>query len=251
MLPSPNSTPQRIGVLGSGSGSNMQSIQDAIEAGTLDARIVCVLTDVPNAGILARAARHGLPARYLDPAPFRTKLDGDAQTRYIAELDRCGVEWIVLAGFMRIVKPGLLRHFGGRVLNIHPALLPAFPGLAGWKQALDYGAKVAGCTVHFVDEGTDTGPIVVQRPVPILEGDTPESLHARIQVEEHKAYPDALRLIAANRLRVEGRCVRILPDRPQGDRPCDPFTYCRWQCIASAVRSPQTCGICEQSDSKE
>lgn len=189
----------------------MQSIQDAIEAGTLDARIVCVLTDVPGAGILARAARHGIPAAYLDPTPFRTKLDGDAQDRYIAELERHRVDWVVLAGFMRIVKPGLLRRFGGRVLNIHPALLPAFPGLAGWKQALDYGAKIAGCTVHFVDEGTDTGPIIIQRAVPIGEDDSPETLHARIQREEHQAYPDALRLIAAGRVRIEGRRVRILP----------------------------------------
>jgi len=204
-------SPLRIGVLGSGSGSNLQSIQDAIEAGTLNARIVCVLTDVPDAGILARAARHNLSAAYLDPAPFQTKLDGEAEQRYLSELDRQGAEWIVLAGFMRIVKPGLLRHFHGRVLNVHPALLPAFPGLAAWRQALDYGAKVAGCTVHFVDEGTDTGPILLQRSVPIREEDSPESLHVRIQEEEHQAYPEALRLVADGRVQVEGRRVRILP----------------------------------------
>lgn len=203
----------RIGILGSGSGSNMQSIQDAIEAETLSARIVCVLADVPGAGILERAARHQLPAAYLDPAPFRTKLDGDAERRYIDELERHGAEWVVLAGFMRIVKPGLLRHFGGRVLNIHPALLPAFPGLAAWRQALDYGVKVAGCTVHFVDEGTDTGPIILQRTVPVLDDDTPESLHVRIQAEEHLAYPEALRRIVGKCLRIEGRRVSAVAAR--------------------------------------
>lgn len=204
------SRPLRIGVLGSGSGSNMQSIQDAIEAGTLDAQIVCVIADVPDAGILARAARHGIPAVYLDPAPFKTKLEGVAETRYLEYLAQYEVDVVVLAGFMRIVKAGFLSHYPNRVLNIHPALLPAFPGIAGWRQALDYGAKVAGCTVHFVDAGTDTGPIIIQRAVPIEEGDTPEQLHARIQVQEHLAYPEALRLMAAGRLRVEGRHVRIL-----------------------------------------
>lgn len=197
----------RIGVLGSGSGSNMQSIQDAIEAGTLDAEIVCVITDVENAGILQRAAKHGIPACYLDPAPFKTKLDGEAERKYIEHLDSYGVEVVVLAGFLRIVKVALLEHFPMRVLNVHPALLPAFPGMAGWKQALDYGVKVAGCTVHFVDLGTDTGPIIIQKCVPILEGDTPETLHARIQVQEHIAYPEALALLASGKLRLDGRKV--------------------------------------------
>ena len=197
----------KIGVLGSGSGSNMQSIQDAIEAGTLDAEIVCVIADVPGAKILDRARRHGIPCDYLDPAPWKTKLEGPAEERYIAYLKDHGAEVVVLAGFMRIVKPGLLAAFPNRVLNIHPALLPAFPGIAGWKQALDYGAKVAGVTVHFVDAGTDTGPIIIQRAVPVLDDDTPESLHARIQIEEHVAYPEALRLLAAGRLRIEGRRV--------------------------------------------
>ncbi len=197
----------RIGVLGSGSGSNMQSIQDAIEAGTLDAEIVCVIADVPGAKILDRARKHGIPCDYLDPAPWKTKLEGPAEERYIAYLKEHGAEVVVLAGFMRIVKPGLLAAFPNRVLNIHPALLPSFPGIAGWKQALDYGAKVAGVTVHFVDAGTDTGPIIIQRAVPVLDDDTPESLHARIQVEEHLAYPEALRLLGAGRLRIEGRRV--------------------------------------------
>lgn len=200
----------RLAILGSGSGSNMQSIVDAIEAGTLDATVACVLTDVPGAKILERAARHGLPGRYVSCAPFKTKLDGAAQEEYIRIIRDSGADTVVLAGFMRIVKPALLEAFPGRVLNIHPALLPAFPGLESWKQALDHGAKVAGCTVHFVDAGTDSGPIIVQKAVPIEEGDTPETLHARIQVQEHIAYPEALRLLAAGRLRIEGRRVRIL-----------------------------------------
>ena len=201
----------RIGVLGSGSGSNMQSIQDAIEAGTLDAEIVCVVTDVPGARILERAERHGIPGAWIDHAPYKTKLDAEAQERVIAHLDSYRVEWVVLAGYMRIVKGPFLRHFAGRVLNIHPALLPAFPGIAAWKQALDYGAKVAGVTVHFVDEGTDSGPIILQATVPVEEDDTPETLHARIQVQEHRIYPEALRLVTQDRLRLEGRRVRILP----------------------------------------
>ena len=199
----------RIGVLGSGSGSNMQSIVDEIEAGRLDAEVRVVLADVPDAKILDRAKRHGIPCQYLDCAPWKTKLEGLAEDRCIEILRGAGVDTVVRAGFMRIVKPGLLAAFPNRVLNIHPALLPAFPGVHSWKQALDYGCKVAGVTVHFVDGGTDTGPIIVQKCVPVLEDDTPETLHARIQVEEHKAFPEALALLAAGRLSVEGRRVRI------------------------------------------
>lgn len=199
----------RLAVLGSGSGSNMQSILDAIRAGTLDAEIRLVLADVEDAFILERARRAGLPARFLSAAPYKTKLEGPAEDAYIHAIREAGADTVVLAGFMRIVKPGLLAAFPGRVLNIHPALLPAFPGLHSWKQALDYGAKVAGCTVHFVDAGTDSGPIIVQRAVPILEGDTPETLHARIQEQEHLAYPEALRLLAAGRLSLSGRRVAV------------------------------------------
>ena len=201
----------KLGVLGSGSGSNMQSIVDAIEAGTLDAEVRLVLADVPGAKILDRAARHGLEGRYLDCAPWKTKLEGPAEDECIRLLKEAGCDTVVLAGFMRIVKPKLLAAFPMRVLNIHPAILPAFPGVHSWTQALDYGCKVAGVTVHFVDAGTDSGPIIVQRTVPVMEDDTPETLHARIQVEEHIAYPEALRLLAAGRLRIEGRRVRISP----------------------------------------
>lgn len=199
----------KIGVLGSGSGSNMQSVVDAIQAGTLQAEVRLVLSDVPDAKILDRARRHDIPCQWLDCSPFKTKLDGEAEQRCIQWLKNADVDTVVLAGFMRIVKPALLKAFPFRVLNIHPALLPAFPGVAAWAQALDYGAKVAGCTVHFVDEGTDTGPIIVQKCVPVMEDDTAETLHARIQVQEHIAYPEALRLLSQGRLIVEGRRVRI------------------------------------------
>ena len=199
----------KLGVLGSGSGSNMQSILDAIEKGELDAEIAIVLADVKDAFILERARKHAIRAEWLDCSPWKTKLEGPAEDRAIAILKEAGVDTVVLAGFMRIVKPGLLAAFPSRVLNIHPALLPAFPGIHSWKQALDYGCKVAGVTVHFVDAGTDSGPIIVQRCVPVLENDTPESLHARIQVEEHIAYPEALRLLSEGRLRIEGRRVLI------------------------------------------
>ena len=199
----------KLGVLGSGSGSNMQSIVDAIEKGELDAEVKLVLADVPDAKILDRAKRHGIPCRYLDCAPWKTKLEGPAEDECIRLLKEAGCDTVILAGFMRIVKPALLAAFPMRVLNIHPALLPAFPGVHSWTQALDYGCKVAGVTVHFVDAGTDSGPIIVQKCVPVMEDDTPETLHARIQVQEHLAFPEALRHLAAGRLRVEGRRVVI------------------------------------------
>lgn len=200
----------KIGVLGSGAGSNMQSIVEACAAGTLDAEIRLVISDVAGAKILERAERAGIRAIHLDCSPTKTTLQGAAEEKCIQLLLEAGVDTVVLAGFMRIVKPGLLNEFPNRVLNIHPSLLPAFPGIAAWKQALDYGSRYAGVTVHFVDAGTDTGPIIVQRAVPVMQDDTPETLHARIQVEEHIAYPEALRLLAAGRLSIEGRKVRIL-----------------------------------------
>ncbi len=199
----------KLGVLGSGSGSNMQSIVDAIEKGELDAEVKLVLADFPDAKILERAERHGIKHQYLDCSPWKTKLEGSAEDECIRLLKEAGCDTVVLAGFMRIVKPKLLEAFPMRVLNIHPAILPAFPGVHSWTQALDYGCKVAGVTVHFVDAGTDSGPIIVQKVVPVEEDDTPETLHARIQVQEHLAYPEALRHLAAGRLRVEGRRVYI------------------------------------------
>lgn len=206
-----NTPPLTLGILGSGSGSNFQAIADAIDAGRLHARIACVISDQPEAGILDRARSLGIPAMVESCAPFRTKLDGDAQTRVIARLRQTGVDTVVLAGFMRMLKTGLLEAFPGRILNVHPALLPAFPGLHAWTQALHYGAKVSGCTVHFVDAGMDTGPIIHQRAVPVLDTDTPESLHTRIQQAEHEAFPQALQWLAENRLHIEGRHVRCRP----------------------------------------
>lgn len=202
-----------IGILGSGKGSNAQSIIDAMAAKKLDARVVVIISDVPNAYILERARKHAIPAEYVDCAPFKTKLDGAAEQKVIAILKRYGADFIALAGFMRIVKGGLLSAYAGRIVNIHPALLPAFPGLESWKQALDYGAKVTGCTVHFVDAGTDTGPIIVQKAVPVQNGDTSETLHARIQEQEHIAYPEALQLIAQGCVHIEGRRVVIRAGR--------------------------------------
>jgi phosphoribosylglycinamide formyltransferase-1 len=182
-----------LGILGSGSGSNMQAILDAIEAGSLDARIALVLTDQPGAFILDRARRHGLPVANIDCRGFRSKFPEEAQLETAAALKAAGVEWICLAGFMRLVGKPLLDAYPGRILNIHPSLLPAFPGLHAWKQALDAQVPETGCTVHFVDAGMDTGPIILQERVPVLLDDTAESLHARIQVAEHRAYPEALR----------------------------------------------------------
>ncbi|MCX8155947.1 MAG: phosphoribosylglycinamide formyltransferase [Verrucomicrobiae bacterium] len=197
----------RLGVLGSGKGSNFAAIADACAAGRVPARPVLVLSDVENAGILELARQRGIAAEYLPPGQFRTKLDEQAEARYIARLQEAQVDLVVLAGFMRILKGPFLKAFEGRVVNIHPSLLPAFPGLEAWKQALDYGVKVTGCTVHFVDQGVDTGPIIGQRTVPVLDEDTPATLHARIQVAERELYPACIDAIARGQLRREGRRV--------------------------------------------
>ncbi len=173
----------------------MQAILDAIDAGTLDARIAIVLSDNPDAFILERARKRGIETGVIDCRGFKTKFPEEAQQETAARLKAAGVGLVCLAGFLRLVKRPLLDVFPNRILNIHPSLLPAFPGLESWKQALDAGASEAGCTVHSVDEGMDTGPIILQEAVPILAGDTAESLHARIQVVEHRLYPAAIRLL--------------------------------------------------------
>lgn len=185
-----------LGVLGSGSGSNMQAILDAIDAGTLDARISIVLSDNPDAYILERARGRGIEVGVIDCRGFKTKFPEEAQQETAARLKAAGVEFVCLAGFLRLVKQPLLEVFPERILNIHPALLPAFPGLESWKQALDAGVSESGCTVHYVDEGMDTGPIILQEAVPVMQDDTAESLHARIQVVEHRLYPAAIRMVA-------------------------------------------------------
>ncbi len=206
----------KIAVLGSGKGSNLAAILEAADAGTLPAAVACVISDVEDAYILERARQRNIPAYYVDCAPFKTKLDGRAEEEVIRIIRSHDTGLVVLAGFMRMVKSGLLEAFPQRIINIHPALLPSFPGLEAWKQALDYGVKVTGCTVHFVDAGMDTGPIILQRSVPVLDDDTPATLHARIQEQEHIAYPEAIRLIAAGRIRIEGRRTLVLPEVPAG-----------------------------------
>ena len=186
-----------LGILGSGSGSNMQAILDAIDAGTLDARIGLVLSDQPEAYILKRAALRGIPTGVIDCGGYKTKFPEESQRHTAARLVEAGVDLVCLAGFLRLVRQPLLDRFPRRILNIHPSLLPEFPGLQSWKQALDAGVSEAGCSVHFVDAGMDTGPIILQESVPILPGDSAESLHARIQVVEHRLYPEAIRSVIA------------------------------------------------------
>lgn len=173
----------------------MQAILDAIEDGSLDARIVLVLSDNPEAFILERAKKHGIETGVIDCQGFKTKFPDEVQVETALRLKEAGVELVCLAGFLRLVKRPLLDAFPNRILNIHPALLPAYPGLESWKQALDAGEKEAGCTVHFVDEGMDTGPVILQESVPILSDDTAEILHARIQVLEHRLYPAAIKKV--------------------------------------------------------
>jgi phosphoribosylglycinamide formyltransferase 1 len=199
------SKPFRLGILGSGKGSNMVAIADAIAAGQVPAEIVAVISDVETAGILKHAADRNLPARYIAPGKFRTKLDEEAEAAYLEALRSAEVDLVVLAGFMRILKGDFLRVFDQRVINIHPSLLPSFPGLEAWKQALDYGVKVAGCTVHFVDQGVDTGAIIAQQAVPVLKGDTAATLHERIQVAERGLYPQAVAALALGEIKVQGR----------------------------------------------
>jgi len=193
----------KLAVFGSGSGTNCQAIIDAIEAGTLDVQIKCVLSDVEDAYILERARKHNIPAIHFDCAPFKTKLDGEAEQKVLQTLKNHGVEFIALAGFMRIVKDGLLNAYKGRIINIHPSLLPSFPGLDSGKQAFDYGAKITGCTVHFVDAGIDTGAIINQKCIAIGDDDTLESMMEKLHTQEHIAYPEALQWIAEGRISIK------------------------------------------------
>lgn len=197
----------RIGVLGSGKGSNFVAIADACAAGKIPAEIALVLSDVESAGILTHAREHNLPAQFIAPGKFRTKLDEDAERAFVESLRAANVDLIALAGFMRVLKGDFLRAFEGRIVNIHPSLLPAFPGLEAWKQALDAGVKVTGCTVHFVDAGVDSGPIIGQQTVPVLDDDTPETLHQRIHAAEHELYPKCVAAIARGAVSITGRRV--------------------------------------------
>ena len=194
-------------MLGSGKGSNFVAIADACAAGTVAAELALVVSDVAEAGILARARERGIPARFLPPGKFRTKLDEEAERNYIAALRAGEVDLVVLAGFMRVLKDAFLQAFAGRIVNIHPSLLPSFPGLAAWEQALAHGVRVTGCTVHFVDAGVDSGPIIGQQTVPVLDDDTDETLHQRIHAAEHALYPRCVAALARGEVIIRGRRV--------------------------------------------
>ena len=211
------SNPVRLGILLSGRGSNLQAVIDAVEAGTLSATIAVVISNKKDAAGLERARKHGVPDVFLDPKPFAGQPDSrDAYDRALLDLLRKhDVELVLLAGYMKIVTPILVKAYEHRMMNIHPSLLPSFPGLDVQKKAIDHGCKIAGCTVHFVTEGVDEGPIIIQAAVPIHETDTPEILAARILEQEHRIYPRAVRLYAERRLRVEGRRVVVRePEKP-------------------------------------
>jgi phosphoribosylglycinamide formyltransferase-1 len=196
----------RVGVLGSGRGSNLVALADTAAADpTAPYEIAVVLSDVADAAILTQARNRGIAAHYIPPGAYRTKLDQPAEAACVAALQQAGVDLVALAGFMRILKGDFLRAYPTKVINIHPSLLPAFPGLEAWRQALEHGVKFTGCTVHFADPGVDTGPIIAQKVVPVLDNDTPGTLHARIQVAEHELYPAVVRALAEDRITVRGR----------------------------------------------
>ena len=217
-------TPLRVAVLASGRGSNLQAVVDAIEAGWVQAQIVVVISNKKNAVALERARKHGLKDLFVDPKPFAGRPDSrEAYDQSLLEiLQQHEVELVLLAGYMKIVTAVLVNAYANRMMNIHPSLLPSFPGLDVQKKAIDWGCKLAGCTVHFVTEGVDEGPIIIQAAVPILDGDTPDTLAARILVQEHKIYPRAVQLFAEGRLRVEGRRVFIDDAKPDGEAIISP-----------------------------
>jgi phosphoribosylglycinamide formyltransferase-1 len=197
----------RVGVLASGRGSNFDALAGAVEAGRVPALIAALVTDRATAGALEIARRRGIEALFVDPAQHPGR-EAHEKT-VIAALEERGVGLVCLAGYMRMLGATFVRHFEGRLLNIHPSLLPAFPGLHAQRQALEHGVKLAGATVHFVDEGMDTGPIVLQAAVPVMPDDTEETLSRRILAEEHRIYPEAVRLYAQGRLIAAGRRIHI------------------------------------------
>jgi len=193
---SPESPVPRFGILGSGKGSNFRALAEAWKGKTLGCEPVIVLSDVETAGILSLGSEFGIPSRFVHPGPFKTKMTPESEEELVRILREAKVDFVVLAGFMRVIKEPLLNAFPGRILNIHPSLLPSFRGLEAWRQALEAGVTEAGCTVHLVDAGVDTGKILGQSRVPVLPGDTAETLHARIQVAEHELYPRMVREFA-------------------------------------------------------
>jgi phosphoribosylglycinamide formyltransferase 1 len=217
-------TPLRVAVLASGRGSNLQAVINAIEAGQVHAQIVAVISNKKDAVALERARKHGIKDLFVDPKPFAGRPDSrEAYDRSLLEvLQQHNVELVLLAGYMKIVTAVLVNAYANRMMNIHPSLLPSFPGLDVQKKAIDWGCKLAGCTVHFVTEGVDEGPIIIQAAVPILDDDTPDTLAARILVQEHKIYPRAVQLFAEGRLRVDGRRVLIDAAKPDGEAIISP-----------------------------
>jgi phosphoribosylglycinamide formyltransferase-1 len=218
-MSSSRGTPLRVAVLASGRGSNLQAMIDAIEARQVQAKIVAVISNKKDAVALERARKHGLTDLFVDPKPFAGRPDSrEAYDRAILEvLQQHEVELVLLAGYMKIVTAVLVNAYANRMMNIHPSLLPSFPGLDVQKKAIDWGCKLAGCTVHFVTEGVDEGPIIIQAAVPILDDDTAETLAARILVQEHTIYPRAVSLFAEGRLRVDGRRVFIDNAKSEGE----------------------------------
>lgn len=197
----------RVGVLASGRGSNFQALVEATESGRIPALVAVLISDRGTAPALDIARAHGVEAIFLDPKQYPTR---EAHEKaIIAALEERRVGLVCHAGYMRILTPTYIEHFRGRAFNIHPSLLPAFPGLHAQRQALEHGVRVSGATVHFTDEGVDTGPIVLQAAVPVLPGDTEDTLSRRILTEEHRIYPEAVRLFAEGRLRIDGRIVHI------------------------------------------
>lgn len=199
--------PLKVAVLVSGNGSNLQAIVDRIEAGEINARISCVVSNNPNAYALARAAKHGISTVILEKRLYGKRSEYD--TALVEILKNHDIELVVLAGFMQILTDVMVDAFPYAIMNIHPALLPAFPGLNAQKQALDYGVRFSGCTVHFVDHGTDTGPIILQAVVPVMQDDTVDVLSKRIQKEEHRVFPEAIRLFAEGKISIKNRQVLI------------------------------------------
>jgi phosphoribosylglycinamide formyltransferase-1 len=208
----------RIAVLASGRGSNLQAVIDAIEAGTVQAKIVAVISNKKAAPALERARRHGLSGFFIDPKPYAGRPDSrEAYDLALLDVLRLhNVELVLLAGYMKIVTKVFVEAYANRMMNIHPSLLPSFPGLDVQKKAIEWGCKLTGCTVHFVTEGVDEGPIILQAAVPILDNDSPDTLAARILEQEHKIYPRAVQLFAEGRLTVDGRRVFIEAGKPEG-----------------------------------
>jgi len=206
----------KLGVLASGRGSNLQAIIDNIEKGLLSAELTVVISDQAGAFALERARKHGIPAVHAGAKGFKDKRE-EYDALLVKELQKRSVDIVCLAGFMRIITPLLIKAFPDRILNIHPSLLPAFPGLHVQKKALDYGVKFSGCTVHFVDEGMDTGPIIIQAVVPVLDNDSEDSLSERILKQEHKIYSRAVQLLAEGKLKVEGRRVLLSDEGKRGE----------------------------------